>query len=242
MVDTKPHSIAASLALHLLPGLANFSFIVVVITYLWPENLPGVLAFALLANFLVLMPVQLGLLFYLARKQGNQGWSLRGIVTYLNAVSFKSYLLWVPAILIPTFLIFSFLEPVGTQLEPYFSAINISQKISYEGDFSNTLILGTMVVNILFTAVLVPITEELYFRGYLLPRMPKEFGKAGPVVHSFLFAVYHLDSLWLVPVRTLGLLPLIYVTKKLGSIMPGIISHSMVNLYEVIARATDALE
>ncbi len=242
MAEPKPHSIPTCLALHLLPGLANFSFIVAVVTFVWPAHLPGVLAFALLANFLVLLPIQLGILFYLAKKQGNNGWSLKGIVTYQQSIKPKALLKLITVILVPTFLIFSFLEPVGNSLEPYFSAINISQMISYEGNFSNTLIIITMLVNILFTAILVPITEELYFRGYLLPRMPKEFGKSSPVVHSFLFALYHIDSLWLVPVRTVGLLPLIYVTKYSQSLMPGILSHAMVNLYEIIDRATDALD
>lgn len=242
MEEIKPHSLTTSLALHLLPGVANFLFIFVVIVNLWPASLPGVLAFSLLANALCLMPIQLGILFYLAKKRGNKGWSLEGVVAYQQAINFKKYLIWVPAILVPTFVIFSTLDSVGPLLEPYFESINISRAISYEGEFSNTLIIVTMIINILFTAILVPITEELYFRGYLLPRMPKEFGNAGPVAHSFLFAVYHFDSPWLVPVRTIGLLPLIYVTKKLKSVMPAIVSHSMVNLYEVIDRATDALD
>ena len=238
----QPHSIGTSLALHLLPGVANLLFIVIVLTYFWPETLPGVLAFAALANLFCLIPIQLGILFFLAKKRGNKGWSLEGVVCYSKSLSIRKYLLWIPTILLCTFFIFSVLQPLGIALEPYFSAINISDQISYEGDFSHTVIIVAMVFNIIGTAILVPITEELYFRGYLLPRMPKEFGKAGPVAHSFLFAVYHLDSPWLVPVRTLGLLPLIIVTRKLQSVKPAIWSHSMVNLYEVIARATDALD
>ena len=37
-----------------------------------------------------------------------------------------------------------------------------------------------LVANIALTGILVPITEELYFRGYLLPRMPSQFGRLQP--------------------------------------------------------------
>jgi len=157
MDEIKPHSITTCLALHLLPGVANFVFIYVVIVYLWPSGLPGVLAFSLLANLLCLMPIQLGILYYLAKKRGNKGWSLEGIVAYRQPINFLKYLIWVPAILLPTFIVFSVLEPVGNFLEPSFAAINISAAISYEGDFSNSLILITMVINIIFTAIFVPI-------------------------------------------------------------------------------------
>ena len=39
------------------------------------------------------------------------------------------------------------------------------------------------------------IVQEYYFRGYLLPRMPK-VGVATPIVNAFLFSVFHFTSPW----------------------------------------------
>ena len=75
-----------------------------------------------------------------------------------------------------------------------------------------------------------PIVEELYFRGYLLPRMK---GKFGPLVHSFLFAAYHIFTPWMIITRTIGLLPLIYVVKR-KNIYVGIIVHILLNSIDVV--------
>ena len=82
----------------------------------------------------------------------------------------------------------------------------------------------------MLTGVFVPVTEELYFRGYLLPRMPTRFGRLKPAAHSLLFAVYHFDTPWMIPVRTLGILPLIYATIRTRSVRPAIVAHCLVNL------------
>ena len=67
--------------------------------------------------------------------------------------------------------------------------------------------------------------------------MPREFGSAGPVVHSLLFAVYHLDSPWMIPVRTVGILPMIYVTIRSRSVKPGIVAHCTVNGLDLLEKA-----
>ncbi len=82
----------------------------------------------------------------------------------------------------------------------------------------------------MLTGILVPITEELYFRGYLLPRMPSQFGRLKPAAHSLLFSIYHFRTPWMIPVRTLGILPLIYTTVHTHSVRPGTIAHCLVNL------------
>jgi hypothetical protein len=83
----------------------------------------------------------------------------------------------------------------------------------------------------LFVAFLGPLVEELYFRGYLLPRMN---GKLGPLLHSFLFAAYHVFTPWMIITRTIGLLPLIYAVKH-KNIYVGIIVHILLNTIDVAA-------
>ena len=63
-----------------------------------------------------------------------------------------------------------------------------------------------------------------------LPRMPSRFGRLKPVAHSLLFSIYHFGTPWMIPVRTLGILPLIYTTIHTRSVRPGIVAHCLVNL------------
>ena len=199
-------------------GLATF----------WNPSLPPELIFGVFTNVFVLIPVQLGYLYYLAKKRRNPGWSLEGIVVYRRPISWLRYLVWVPAILVPTAIIFAALEPVSRWLETAFVGVSIFAKYQVAG---NSEVAGIVpVANIALTGILVPITEELYFRGYLLPRMPSRFGRLKPFAHSLLFSIYHFDTPWMIPIRTLGILPLIYTTIHTQSVRPAMVSHCLVNL------------
>ena len=132
-----------------------------------------------------------------------------------------------PAILVPTAIIFAGLEPVTDWLE---ILVGFSIFAKYQMTGVSEVAGIVLFANIVLTGILVPITEELYFRGYLLPRMPSRFGRLKPVTHSLLFAIYHFDTPWMIPVRTLGILPLIYTTIHTRSVRPCTVAHCLVNL------------
>ena len=228
MRPVEPHSLGKCLFLHLAPGVANMAAILLGFATLWNPSLPPELIFGLFANVFVLIPVQLGYLYYRAKKRGNPGWSLEGIVVYNRPVSWFRYLLWVPAILVPTAIIFAMFEPMTRWLEASLVGVSVFAKYRMTG-VSNVAGI-VLIAHIVLSGMLVPVTEELYFRGYLLPRMPSQFGPMGPAAHSLLFSIYHFDSPWMIPVRTLGILPLIYTTLHTHSVRPGIVAHSLVNL------------
>jgi len=223
----EPHSLGKCLFLHLAPGIANLAATLLGFATFWNPSLPPELFFGVFTNAFVLIPLQLGYLYYLAKKRQNPGWSLEGIIVYNQPISWSRYFIWVPAILLPTALIFAGLEPFTNWLEP-FVGFNVFARYQMTGVSEVAGIV--LFANIVLSGILVPITEELYFRGYLLPRMPSHFGRLKPAAHSLLFAVYHFDTPWMIPVRTLGILPLIYTTIHTHSVRPGTIAHCLVNL------------
>ena len=234
--EVKPHSLTTSLFLHLAPGVANITATVLGLAAFWNPSLPPELFYGVLVNVFVLIPIQLGFLYYLAKKRNNRGWSLKGVVVYSEKLPWTRYFIWVPVILIPTAFIFLVLEPMSSWLEAHSVSVNIFAR--YEMKEASELAWIVLVAHIALTGILVPITEELYFRGYLLPRMPRQFGRLKPVAHSFLFAVYHFDTPWMIPVRTLGILPLIYTTIHTQSVRPGIVAHCLVNLANFLEAAS----
>ena len=234
--DVRPHSLAKSLFLHLAPGVANITATLLGLATFWNPSLPPGLFYGVLANVFVLIPVQLGFLYYVAKKRNNRGWSLKGVVVFREKLSWTRYFIWVPVILIPTGFIFLVLEPMSSWLETHSVSVNIFVK--YEMTEGSDLALIVLVAHIALSGILVPITEELYFRGYLLPRMPCQFGRFKPVAHSFLFAVYHFDTPWMIPVRTLGILPLIYTTIRTRNVGPAIVAHCLVNLVNFFEAAS----
>ena len=193
----------------------------------WNPSLPPELFFGVFANAFVLIPVQLGYLYYLAKKRHNPGWSLEGIVVYSQPVSWSRYFIWVPAILVPTAIIFAALEPITRWLE---TLVGVSVLAKHQMTGGSEIAGVALFANILLTGIFVPIAEELYFRGYLLPRMASQFGRLKPAAHSLLFSIYHFRTPWMIPVRTLGILPLIYTTIHTHSVRTGTIAHCLVNL------------
>lgn len=222
-----PHSLGKCLFLHLAPGIAHLAATLLGLAAFWNPSLPPELFFGVFSSVFVLIPWQLGYLYYLAKKRHNPGLSLEGIVVYDQPVSWSRYFIWVPAILVPTAIVFTALEPFSSWLE---ALVGVSILTEYQMTGVYEFAGIVLIAHIVLSGLLVPTVEELYFRGYLLPRMPSQFGRFKPVAHSILFAIYHFDKPWLMPVRALGLLPLIYTSIHTGSVRPGIVAHCLVNL------------
>ncbi|MBC7995876.1 MAG: CPBP family intramembrane metalloprotease [Rhizobacter sp.] len=68
--------------------------------------------------------------------------------------------------------------------------------------------------------------EELLFRGLLLPRMNRAFGKTDWSVNGVLFALYHLHMPWVIPAAVLDSLWFAWPSKYYRSTWIGIVVHS----------------
>jgi membrane protease YdiL (CAAX protease family) len=86
----------------------------------------------------------------------------------------------------------------------------------------------TVILVILFNGFLGPIVEEIYFRGYLLPRT-SVFGKLAPLVNGIIFSVYHFFTPWQNITRIIGLTPMVYSVWINKDIRIGIIVHCLGN-------------
>ena len=58
------------------------------------------------------------------------------------------------------------------------------------GAFAKNAVIALFVFQLVLTGVALPWVEELYFRGYLLPRISR-YGAWAPLVGGLLFALYH---------------------------------------------------
>jgi CAAX protease family protein len=65
---------------------------------------------------------------------------------------------------------------------------------------SPPLFIGMWVLSLPALMVAGGIAQEYYFRGYLLPRMPKA-GFGAPLANALLFSVFHLTSPWAIIAR-----------------------------------------
>jgi len=53
----------------------------------------------------------------------------------------------------------------------------------------------TLYLGLVLSGLVAPIVEELYFRAYLMPRIPVA-GRWAPAVNAALFAIYHFYTPW----------------------------------------------
>jgi membrane protease YdiL (CAAX protease family) len=88
----------------------------------------------------------------------------------------------------------------------------------------------------MLSGLLAPVVEEMYFRGFLLPRM-EHWGPTAPVLNSLLFAVYHFYFPGNVPGIFVAFLPLAYVVMVRKNWRIGVVFHSLVNLWGVYRLA-----
>ena len=104
----------------------------------------------------------------------------------------------------------------------------------YSTLYSRETLLVTAVVGLALNGIAAPVVEELYFRGYLLPRLSR-FGSAAPLINAVLFSLYHFWAPWQFVSRTLLLLPWVYTVWWKRNIYVGIITHCLVNTISVLS-------
>jgi len=90
------------------------------------------------------------------------------------------------------------------------------------------LVLVGLVLQVGIDGVAVPVTEEVYFRGFLLPRM-RYLGGMAPAVNALLFALQHFWQPYNWVMIFLLNLPLTYVVWWKRNIYIGMLLHGAAN-------------
>ena len=229
------HSIATSVILHLLPGaLIVAAFVFIGIPASTAAGYPTLFGF-LIACLLVLVPFELGLLLFLGRKK-NGKLSLAGVLRFTGRTSYPMLALFVFLLFTWAFLVVVVLGSIDSYLRdmvfawvPGWFELTGFSPIKYSPALFNVATL----VNLAAFGVALPLIEELYFRGFLLPRM-RSFGKAAPFANSLLFCLYHMWSPWQAVTRFLFVTPMIWLVWKRRSIDIGIWAHCFMNSFGIV--------
>jgi membrane protease YdiL (CAAX protease family) len=98
---------------------------------------------------------------------------------------------------------------------------------------------AVLVVLSVFNTVL---GEELLFRGLLLPRMQRVFGRRDWVANGMLHGLYHLHVPWTIPTNLVSGLLLAYPARRFESAWMGIIVHSAQSVFLLIFVLTLVLD
>lgn len=226
------HALGSTILLHLVPGLLTALGAYFLGTWFHNRGLPAMLGFYA-ATVMILFPLIIGIPLLIEKKQTGKI-ILREIIQFLDPLPAWQIALFSILVLVWSGLVFLF---AGSLLaDPlkgwFFARIPEYLDLGYflaEGAYSREAVITTWALGILFTTFLGPILEELYFRGYLLPRI-RDLGWWTPLLGVVLFAAYHFWSPWLVLVRIVALLPLVYLVWWKKNLWIGVYGHILVNL------------
>jgi len=232
-IGVKEHTLAESIALHLLPGILGGMVYFLAVRPIRNLGYPSIAAL-ILALALVLTPLEIFYLLRQAKKEGKS--SLHRLVPYRERLPFVQYLIWVPAVVIMSGLVVMILRPVTDGITGLFAWLPEALRLDLglNSGYSRHVLIITYSLLFVQGAVIGPIVEEYYFRGYLLPRMPSNLKGYVPLLHCVLMALYHTWTPWLVVARTAGLLPLVYVVQRKKNIYIGMIAHCLLNMIDVV--------
>lgn len=93
------------------------------------------------------------------------------------------------------------------------------------------------VLTLIAAAVVAPIAEEIFFRGFLYGGMRQRIGTIGAMLVSTLFfTALHLSIDQFIPIFVLGLF-LAWLYEKTGSLYPGIFLHATNNAISLVLLA-----
>jgi membrane protease YdiL (CAAX protease family) len=217
------HSTAQSVILHLSPGILVGAFYFLALQPVARMGYPSIFALYLAIAF-ILVPVELGFLLVQGKKKTGR-FTLQGIIRYRNPIPWWQYFVWVSIIFVIVGAIMTFFKPVDSFLQKNLFFWMPDLNSGLDGNFSKSILIVTYSMSLIFNVFLAPLVEELYFRGYLLPRMK---GKYAILFHSFLFAAVHVFTPWMIIARTIGFLPILFGTTK-KNIYVGMIVHMLCN-------------
>jgi membrane protease YdiL (CAAX protease family) len=235
--EVVPHSLGRSVALHLVPGALISAFFFLAAPPLMRAGYPALLAlFA--AILFVLVPFELGTLYVLGRRR-NGRLSLEGIVQNREPMATARYLVLVPPLAIWGLIAFTAMSPAdGYVIDALFSwmpAWSFPETLLAEPDrYPRQALLMTFGFGLVLNGIAAPVVEELYFRGFLLPRLPVS-ARWAPLLNVGLFSLYHFFSPWQIVTRIVALTPMAYTVARQKNLMLGVWVHALLNTLGVLS-------
>ena len=217
---------------HLYIGVVITIAYILISKILVKQGYPGLTAL-LVVELSLLAPIGLIHLFWKG-KYLNGKYSLKNVIAYTQQLPISQYVKWSLLGIAACLIIYIPLYPVGLYFkealfywlpqwyfDPSFGArdLHILSKV--------------FLVGIFIDGIIGPVVEELFFRGYLLPRMAY-LKKWAPILNGTLFGLYHF---WqphnYLSIIGIGII-LSYIVWKKKNIYLGIIIHCTLNILGAI--------
>lgn len=219
------------LAMTFIPPL--ITIILYIFSLQFRDVVPPTLSFVLIALF-VLAPMELIILLRENKKE-NGRLGLDCALTYNKKINKPRAALLIVLLFCIAGIAVGFVGgleneivmPFVNQYVPdYFIVNNFVNQLD---DYPKYIIYITVALFFIANTIILPVIEELYFRGYMMSKTDR-LGKFAPLIITILFSLYHFWLPWQNISRILGVLPYTYAVRKTENLYIGIFVHCLCNL------------
>lgn len=215
--------------LHLAPGVLQMAMYMVLAPPLLARGVPRALIFGA-AVLLTSVPFMLAVMATAGRRPPGRLWA-DGVVGFRRSMPFLRYVAVCLPLLGLAFGLLALLAPVAGFLEErLFHWLPAFLSPSWEPPVApdRSLTLLALWLQLAVDGIVAPTIEELYFRGFLLPRMWALRGWA-PAANAALFTAQHLWQPFNWPLIFLMVLPEAYVVWWTRNVRISVLLHCTAN-------------
>jgi|OpeIllAssembly_1097287.scaffolds.fasta_scaffold252742_2 hypothetical protein len=225
------------IVLSLLPGLIFGGFFLFLSSVFIKHGLTGYLAL-LVSIPVCLAPIELGIMLFWSTRF-TESRSLSQAIVYRRKGTVDEYI-GLPLLLFLGILLLSIaVGPISQYLAAhlrFWLPVWATQEaliadLASSSPAQRSIALG---LGVLLSGFVAPLVEELYNRGFLLPRM-EHWGWAAPVLNSLLFALQHFYFPENVPGIFVAFIPISYTVMVKKNWRIGFVVHSLSNLWGVFS-------
>jgi membrane protease YdiL (CAAX protease family) len=220
-----------SIVLHLVPGAIATAIYVGLVPFAERAGYPP-LAAMIVGIVAGAIPFELGMVL-LEGERRNGRWSFDGVIFNREAWPAARYFKVVPIIVLLCIVGYGLGLPLDrvwhrvafAWLPGWFVFSGVKQYAGY----GRGVLLMVFAGRLIFDALVIPVVEEIYFRGYLLPRISR-FGGWAVWINCGLFSIYHFWSPYGLPTIFLASLPVVVVAWMTGNYRVGMLARIVVGI------------
>lgn len=204
------------------------------------QVIPSILFFFVLALF-ILLPFELGVILITSKKDFGK-YSLKSSFA-LHEKSKVGITITIASILFLIAGIFSITigsiennltselrDKLFCIISPYFDWTNLLVLNNY----SKNILIATCILYFIGNGFILPIIEELYFRGLLTSKV-KQLGNWAPILITVLFSFYHFWAPFNNIFRIFAFFPAAYIAWKEKNIYISILFHCFCNIFSTVS-------
>lgn len=176
---------------------------------------------------LIMSIIFMGALYFIVLKSNRQSWKTVGVQSFAPK-HWKPIIVWTIVLIV-----------VSVVLVIIMSEFGVGTDNSKTDSLQAQLTLLNFFIGFISAAVISPIYEEIFYRGFLYRFFSSRFGiGAGMLLSASIFTLVHIPTFNTLPVNFVSGLIFAWIYEKTGSVLPCILMHGLFNGIAIILTAT----